>query len=291
MEPASRPPLQQKPTTRHSLQIIALVLALAAGSAWAEPKFPAAPEPASSVNDPVAPAPPAISPVGAPSPMPPPAVSMKWAGARLAGAVIAVGLLLVGAVVGYRKVLDRVGRRAGGRGRRRARQGWWSFWVPDATAEADRIYLASRRHLGPRESLGVVRVGRERFLIGITGGSISLLARLDESGRAAEGAEPDAADFALELDEATTKPHRGSRRPQGDGSGSEAGSVFLRPPTDSLRLASAEDRPAASHSHADLADPATVKPVPTDFTARIARSRDRLARIGHLRAVTRESRD
>lgn len=217
------------------LTAIALALAaLSVGSAWAEPRVPpsAAPEPASSFNDPVTPAPPAVSPLGAPEPpMPPPAVSMKWAGARLAGAVIAVGLLLVGAVVGYRKLIERVGRREGARGRRRARQGWWSFWAPDAAAEADRIHLASRRHLGPRESLGVVRVGRERFLIGITGGSISLLARLDESGRAAEVAEPDAADFALELDEATTKPHRGFRRPHGDGSGPEPRRASLRPPT------------------------------------------------------------
>ena len=265
-KPASRTPLQR--TSARSLLLALLIAALAVESAWAEPKFPgpsSSSEAVSSLNDPVTPAPPAVAPAVAPeAPMPPPAVSMKWAGLRLAGAVLAVGLLLAGAVAGYRRLVDHAGRSRSTRGRARARQGWWSFWAPDTPAEADRIHLASRRSLGPRESLGVVQVGRERFLVGITGASISLLARLGESGRTSE-AEPAAADFALELDEAT-QPRR----------------ALLRPPTVQGDLA-------------DLAtvNPATTNPVTVDaaIRARLARSRDRLARIGRLTAVAQEPRD
>ena len=278
-------------TRLRSLFLALLMAALAPDSAWAEPKFPPSTsgEATSSFNDQVMPAPPAAVPVAAPyTPMPPPAVSVKWAGLRLAGAVLAVGLLLVGAVAGYRRLVNRSGRPRASRGRARARQGWWSFWVPDTPSEADRIHLASRRHLGPRESLGVVQVGRERFLVGITGASISLLARLGDPGRAEES-EPAAADFALELDAATTKPRR---------DGSEPRRTFVRPPTVQAGLTA----PATTEPHraffrpptvqGDPAGPATVNPATTtEIRARLARSRDRLARIGRLTAVTQGPRD
>ena len=272
---ASRAPVQ------YSLVLAALVAALSVGSAWAEPKFPpsTAGEATSSQSDQPAPVPPAIAPVPPhETPLPPP-VSMRWAGLRVAAAVLAVGLLLAGGVVGYRRLVDRAGRTRSARGRMRARHGWWQFFAPDTPSEADRIHLASRRYLGSRESLAVVHVGRERFLVGVTGASISLVSRLGDPDRPAEGGEPEAADFAVEL-AAATQPRR---------SGPEPRRSFLRPPTAQGELADpATTDPATT-------DPATVTPATTDpattIRSRIARSRDRLERLGHLTAVAPGSHD
>jgi len=206
---------------------------------------------------------------------------MRWAGLRVAAAVLAVGLLLAGGVVGYRRLVDRAGRTRSARGRMRARHGWWPFFAPDTPSEADRIHLASRRYLGSRESLAVVHVGRERFLVGVTGASISLVSRLGDPGRTAEGAEPEAADFAVELD-AATQPRRSSLSQSARST--EPRRFFVRPP-------------AARAEPADPAttDPATTNPATTDpattIRSRIARSRDRLARLGRLTAVAPGSHD
>ena len=285
-----------------ALTLTVLVAAAAVSPAWAEPKFPpaSAGQASPSPDDPVTLAPPAVAPDGAPDPpMPPPALSMRWASLRLAGAVLAVGFLLVGAVAGYRRLIERMGRPRRARSRMRARQGWWSFWAPDTPSEADRIHLASRRYLGPRESLGVVQVGRERFLVGITGASISLLARLGDTGRAAEAAEPEAADFAVELDEAT-RPRRAFLRPPtaeaglADPATTEPRRAFLRPPTAEAGLADlATTEPGRAFLRpptvqGDPADPVTAD---SAIRSRIARSRDRLARIGRVAAVGQGSRD
>jgi flagellar biogenesis protein FliO len=123
-------------------------------------------------------------------------VAMRWAILRVVGATVAVMLLMGAAVAGYQRLVQGGGRRrAGGRMAR----GWFARWVPEPPDEVDRIHVVSRSYVGPRESLGLVRVGDQRFLVGITGTSITLLSRLDAP------AEPDAGeapDFAATLADA-----------------------------------------------------------------------------------------
>lgn len=179
-----------------------LLVAAVTSPAWADPAPPAAAVaelPARAESDAVgAPAP---VPVVEAAPLPVP--SMKSAVLRLLGATVAVALLLAASLVLYRRLVQP--SRAGGadkrsRARGRARPGWLSRWVPEPRSEADRIRLLHRTWVGARESIGVVLVGRDRFLVGITGASISLLARLDDEddgGRAL--GEPEVREFATEL--------------------------------------------------------------------------------------------
>jgi flagellar biogenesis protein FliO len=130
--------------------------------------------------------------------------SMAWAGARLLGALVVVGALLAVSLVAYRRFVQRAGVRYAVRdaaGDRGGPLGWLARFMPETAADADRVVVLSRSHLGPRESIGVVAVGDARFLLGITGASISLLARLDGAGDAGEPRGP--APFAAELAEAT----------------------------------------------------------------------------------------
>jgi flagellar biogenesis protein FliO len=134
-------------------------------------------------------------------------VSITGAALRLLGAVTGVGLLLAASVFGVRRFLHRVGPGFGGlraRGAGRDGTGWLARWVPDATPEADRIHVVSRGWLGPRESVGVIQVGRERFLVGITAGSIALLSRLDTGGEETGARADRPVDFARELTEVVT---------------------------------------------------------------------------------------
>lgn len=114
------------------------------------------------------------------------APSLGWAAARLVGVTVGLALLL-GA--GLTALLRRLG---GGRRRGLGR------WGPEP-APADRLRVVSRSWLGARESLAVVQVGSERFLIGVAGSAVSLLARLAGPG---PGERPAPADFAAELDRA-----------------------------------------------------------------------------------------
>lgn len=133
-------------------------------------------------------------------------MSMTWAAFRLLGAVAGVSLLLAASVLGARRLLQRSARgvfrrRAGGFGRE---GGWLARWVPESTPEAARIHVVSRGWLGPRESVGVVQVGPERFLVGITAGSISLLSRLPAGAEELPAREDRPQDFARELTEVVT---------------------------------------------------------------------------------------
>lgn len=137
--------------------------------------------------------------------------SLGVAGARVLGAVSVVGLLLALTLLGLRWLFRRVDRSTDATRLRRVlagRMSWFSRWVPAATEAADRLEIIDRSYVGPKESMCVVQVGSERFLIGVTASRITLLARL-ATAREAVGAaeeetgEPAAADFARELSGAT----------------------------------------------------------------------------------------
>jgi hypothetical protein len=104
---------------------------------------------------------------------------------RLVGALAAVGVLLAGSLAGYRWLAQSSGRAAVVRARARTREypRWFSRWIPSAAMDADRITIVTRSYLGSRESICLVEVGQERFLIGVTASTISLLGRLDSAGR------------------------------------------------------------------------------------------------------------
>jgi hypothetical protein len=115
--------------------------------------------------------------------------------ARLIGAVLVIAALMAACVLGYRRLTQRTGAGPGV-------LGWAAGWA-DA-AGPDTVRVASRRYLGGRESVAVIHAGGERFLVGITAGQVSLLARLDSP--AAEGE----ADFAEALTRAAApRPEAG----------------------------------------------------------------------------------
>jgi hypothetical protein len=163
---------------------------LVAGAAWAEPCAPdaggavastpgAKPCEERSLPGVVAVAPEQIAsppppPLAAPNPAPVPlgdnAPSLLAALARLIGAVLVIAVLMAACVVGYRRLTRREGTPKG-------ILAWATGWVDDAGPDAIRV--ASRRSLGARESVAVIHAGGERFLVGITSGQVSLLARLD----------------------------------------------------------------------------------------------------------------
>jgi hypothetical protein len=138
------------------------------------PGVPALPQPLT------APTPPALSaPTPAPAPLGDGAPSLLGALMRMIGAVLVIAVLMAACVVGYRRLTRRAGARAG-------LLAWATGFSEDAGPDAVRV--ASRRSLGGRESVAVIHAGGERFLIGITSGQVSLIARLDTL--APEG-EPD----------------------------------------------------------------------------------------------------
>jgi flagellar biogenesis protein FliO len=115
--------------------------------------------------------PPALGvPAPAPAPLGEGAPSLLGALARLLGAVIVIALLMTGAVLGYRRLVQRAGTRTGV-------LAWATGWSEDHGADAVRV--TSRRHLGGRESVAVIHAGGERFLVGITAAQVSLLAHLE----------------------------------------------------------------------------------------------------------------
>jgi flagellar biogenesis protein FliO len=64
----------------------------------------------------------------------------------------------------------------------------------------DHVELVGRRAVGPKESVCVVKVGSERFLVGVTSSQVSLLGRLDGvRATTRDGEEPAPSDFAREL--------------------------------------------------------------------------------------------
>ena len=135
-------------------------------------------------TQPSAPTPPAL---GAPTPAPMPlgdgGPSLVGALARLIGAVLVIAALMAACVLGYRRLTQRTGPRAGV-------LAWATGWAEDAGP--DTVRVASRRYLGGRESVAVIHAGGERFLVGITAGQVSLLARLDSFAGEAEADFTDA---------------------------------------------------------------------------------------------------
>jgi hypothetical protein len=118
------------------------------------------------------PTPPALgAPVPAPAPLGDDGPSLLGALARLLGAVLVLAGVMAACILGYRKLVQRAGARAGV-------LAWATGWVDENAA--DTLRVTSRRYLGGRESVAVVHAGAERFLVGITPGQVSLLARLEE---------------------------------------------------------------------------------------------------------------
>jgi hypothetical protein len=106
--------------------------------------------------------------------------SAGWTAMRSVGAVVTVGFLLVASLIGYRRLVYGAGW-PGPHPPRPAAGGWraWFACRPPEKSEEDHVHLVSRVHLGARESIGVVRIGRERFLVGVSAAGVSLLARLE----------------------------------------------------------------------------------------------------------------
>ncbi len=126
--------------------------------------------------------------------------SLGTAGARALAAASVVGLLLALTLLGLRWLFRRVDRSTDAARLRRVRSGrmsWFSRWVPAAAAAVDRLAILDRSSVGPKESICLVRVGPERFLIGVTASRISLLGRIE--------AASEAADFARELSGASVE--------------------------------------------------------------------------------------
>lgn len=81
--------------------------------------------------------------------------SAGWIAARLFSSLLLVGGLLAGGLFVYRRWMGR-----GALGQR-----------------SDLIRVVSRSYIGPKESLCLVRVGKEHLLVGVTGSQISFLHR------------------------------------------------------------------------------------------------------------------
>jgi len=144
--------------------------------------------------------------------------SLGAASARFLGASSMVAALLALTLLGLRWLFRRVDRSSHSARVRRAvsaRGSWLARWMPAATSAADRLEITGRSHLGPKESVCIVQVGAERFLIGVTASRISLLGKLDPVREGEEAAkpqpeEPRASDFARELSGAAAKRPRPS---------------------------------------------------------------------------------
>jgi len=130
-------------------------------------------------------------------------------GARFLGAMSTVTVLLALTLVGLRWVFQRA-ERIGGRGRLRrpagARAGWLARFMPAGRAAAARVEILGRSYVGAKESVCVIGVGPERFLVGVTAHRITLLGKLEAPGAPAAEAraeriprEPAPDDFAREL--------------------------------------------------------------------------------------------
>ena len=94
---------------------------------------------------------------------------MIWAILRMLGALGVVAALIAGGAMAYRYLTARVGAR---------RAGWLARLV-SPHGSAAQLRVTTRAVLGARESVAVVVIGDERFLLGVAAGGVSLLARLD----------------------------------------------------------------------------------------------------------------
>lgn len=164
--------------------LVVLSLVLAASAAAGEPcpsssrpcDEPGLPGAAAVRPQAVPPSPPALG-APAPAPLGEGAPSLLGALARLFGALLVLALVMAACVIGYRRLVQRAGTPSGV-------LAWATGWTDETGADAVRV--ASRRYLGGRESIAVVHAGGERFLVGITGAHVSLLARLEAPAPASE---------------------------------------------------------------------------------------------------------
>jgi hypothetical protein len=164
------------------------------------PGAAAMPQPVGGPTPPIVTAP-------APVPLGDGAPSLVGALARLIGAVFVIAVVMAVCVVGYRRLTQRPGASRGV-------LAWAAGWADEAGPDSVRV--ASRRSLGGRESVAVIHAGGERFLIGIAGGQVSLLARLESPTREAEADT----DFTEALTRATA--------PRPDASGPPSAADALR---------------------------------------------------------------
>jgi Flagellar biosynthesis protein, FliO len=188
-------------------------------------------------------------------PAPPSMGGIVW---RVAGALAVVGALLTVTLAMLRGL-------TGGRGRQPAifarggPRSWLARWQRAGTRGADRLEILDRRPVGAKESVCVVRAGREQFLIGVTASQISLLGRLGPVVEAAAAPVPapaavEAAGPLVDVEEPTAAD-------------------FAR--------GLGERRAARSSPRAALpADSTQSGPDEASFHLLLARSRDRLSRLG-----------
>lgn len=191
--------------------------------------------------------------VDAMAPAPPSMGGIVW---RVAGALAVVGVLLTVTLAMLRGLTSGRGRQPAifGRGGPRS---WLARWQRAGTRAADRLEILDRRPVGAKESVCVVRAGGEQFLIGVTASQISLLGRLGPVVEAAEAPVPapvEAAGPLADVDEPTA--------------------------TDFAR-GLGERRAARSSPRAALPAESTQSgPDDASFRSVLARSRDRLSRLG-----------
>ena len=195
--------------------------------------------------------------VDALAPAPPSMGGIVW---RVVGALAVVGALLAVTLAMLRGL-------TGGRGRRPAifaRGGprrWLALWQRAGIHAADRLEIVDRRPVGAKESVCVVRAGREQFLIGVTASQISLLGRLGPAVEAAEAPVP----VPARVEAAVAAP-----LPDVD-----------EPTATDFARGLGERRAARSSPRAALPAESTPSgPDDASFRLVLARSRDRLSRLG-----------
>lgn len=189
--------------------------------------------------------------------------SAAWMASRVVGALVVVGGLLAVTLVGLRALWQGGGRLPAALARlegARQKTPWLAMWRPAGGGRTQRLEIVDRRHVGPKESVCVVRAGREQFLIGVTSHRISLLGRLAE----AEIAEPAPAAPTAAVDLELRIPARETIAP----------APHVADPLPA-------DEPAVTEFARGLAERTVLREPDAEesFRALLARSRERLSRI------------
>ena len=94
---------------------------------------------------------------------------MIWAILRMLGALGVVAALIAGGALAYRRLAAAFD----------AHRPAWLGRFAGTFGPAAQLRVTTRAALGARESVAVVVLGGERFLLGVAAGGVSLLARLD----------------------------------------------------------------------------------------------------------------
>jgi hypothetical protein len=194
---------------------------------------------------------------------------------RLVGAFAVVGALLVVTLYAYTRLVRRAGAssaRARVRARmRRPRTGWLARLMPARAPDIDRIEILARSYVGSRESISVVKVGRERFLVGITGTTVSFLSRLDANAPGARILSAAAGPRALGAESGD-----GAERPDGWAAApAEPAATDFAAFTDFGHALRAAATPVTGAPAASMTDDTAERAI----RAALARSRERLGRL------------